>query len=138
MSGTMFFVLLAVYAIVALKVEEWLTISVLGFRIETPQGFLEHPGAYTSVRLLLLVAAGLSAFITHSLLWYIGILVVAFAKFVAEYFGRKKAYASFRRLHRLLAADETDPNELAELEAGARLTDKELKARVALAREFAI
>lgn len=136
MSASLFLVLLLIYAIVAVKVEEWTTIFLLGFRIETPQGFLARPGIYIFLRRALFVSAILAAITTSAFPWYVGFLALVAIACIAILIGRKLAYNNFRRVHRFLAEDETDPKELAAIEAGARLTDKELKARLVLAKKY--
>jgi hypothetical protein len=49
--------LIVLYAVVAAKVDQWITIAALGFRLETPQGFLEHPRAYDLIRSALFLSA---------------------------------------------------------------------------------
>ena len=130
MSDLIFFSLVTLYAWVAMKVREWVIISLLGFKWETPQGFMDQPWMYGLVRMALFLVAVGTAFTINSLPWYVGVCILAVANFVASLVGRKRAYATFRRLHLYLAQGETDPQERASLEADARVTDKELTARL--------
>ncbi len=124
-----------------MKLEEWATISTLGFRIEVPQGFMDRPEMYFYVEYgLLFLAAIIAAAADGFRFLYLStamLITLAIVYFLAKYFGRKRAYNTFRRNHLILAKNESDPTVRAELEDTARLTDKELKHRLELLREFA-
>lgn len=136
MPDIVFLLLVALYAGVAMKVREWVTISLLGFKLETPQLFLEQPWAYGLVRVLLFLVTAAIAFAIASAPWYAGIAALVVVDVAANLVGRRKAYATFRKLHLYLAESETDPQKKASLEAGARITDKELTARLNLLKGF--
>lgn len=137
MSGTTFLALLALYAFVAMKVEEWTTISLLGFKLKTPLLYLDHPGAYVLTRWTLFTVVAIASFNTQDLPWYAGIGALFLVAFSVDFIAHRRAFNSFRRVYRYLAEAESDPNELADIEAGARITNSELKARLALARKYA-
>lgn len=136
MPDIVFLFLVVLYAWVATKVREWVTISLLGFKLETPQLFLERPWVYGLVRALLFLVTTATAFAIASAPWYAGVALIVVVDVTASLVGRKKAYATFRKLHQYLAEHETDAEKKASLEAGARITDKELTARLNLLRAF--
>lgn len=149
MADTIFFVLIATYATVAMKVDQWQTIALLGFKLETPLRFLQHPNHYHSIRIFLFILCVVVAsyFIT-SIAWYIGLAILASASLSAFWLGRKAAFNDYRRIHReMISAEESlkvtdpeaytqlvageDPNiRRAELEAGSRISDQELLERL--------
>jgi len=60
MTEFLFVILTVVYAVVAIKVDQWSTISYLGFKTETPQLFLSNPSLYHRTRILLFSATVVS------------------------------------------------------------------------------
>lgn len=148
MSETLFFTLAALYAVVAIKVDQWYTISSLGFKLETPELFLSHPKFYHRTRMLLFAAAVAVLFFTHTIQWYLGVVGLAGIWLGAFWIGRNLGFADFRRVHREIIEDDknlkiSDPAEyartvavedpalrLAELERGARTTNRELIDRI--------
>jgi hypothetical protein len=148
MADVLFVVLAVVYAVVAIMVDRWFTISCLGFKSETPQGFLEYPRRYHGTRKLLFVAATVTLFFVHIVPWYVGAAVLAAVWFSAFWIGRNLGFADFRRIHREMIEDDAslkvnDPVEYserygkedplvrrAELEKGAHISNQELIERV--------
>lgn len=148
MDGGLFVALVLAYAIVAIKVDQWFTISCLGFKSETPQLFLTNPKLYQGVRILLFAAAVVTLFYARNIPWYLGAAVLAVVWLGAFWIGRILAFADFRRIHReMMEYDEnlknSDPEEyarqvaeggpasrLADLEQGARISNQELYERV--------
>lgn len=148
MDDELFWILTAAYAVVAIKVDQWFTISRLGFKTETPQLFLTNPKAYHWVRMLLLAASVAALFFSSTVLWYWGAAVLGALWLGAFWIGRKMAFRAYRRIHREMSEYEeslkgSDSSEYegvvsgedpatrrAELEKGAHMTDQELVERV--------
>ncbi|MEI7678346.1 MAG: hypothetical protein WCK07_03025 [Betaproteobacteria bacterium] len=148
MTEFLFVILTVVYAVVAIKVDQWSTISYLGFKTETPQLFLSNPSLYHRTRILLFSATVAALFLAHAIPWYLGAAGLAGVWLGAFWIGRSLGLSDFRRIHReMIEYDNdlkvSDPDEyarqvaedgqasrLAELEKGARITNQELLERI--------
>jgi hypothetical protein len=148
MAETLLFTLAALYAVVAVKVDQWYTISSLGFKSETPELFLSHPKFYHWTRIFLFAATVAVWFFTRPIQWYVGVVGLSGIWLCAFWIGRNLGFADFRRVHREIIEDDknlkiSDPAEyarkaavedpalrLAELERGARTTNGELIERI--------
>ncbi|MEX2327626.1 MAG: hypothetical protein WD558_07830 [Pseudomonadales bacterium] len=148
MADYLFWFLIALYALVAVKVDQWFTISRLGFKTETPILFLTNPKAYHWTRMLLFGAAIAALLFASNLALYSGAVALVAVWLGAFWIGRKMAFSAYRRIHREMIADEEDmkvldPEEYermfagedpvvhrAYLEKGARMTDRELIERI--------
>lgn len=148
MSDALLVPLIAIYSFVAIKVDQWQTISMLGFKTETPQLFLQSPRLYHMVRIALFACAAVAAFFATGITRYISLAALAATWIGAFWLGRKLAFNTYRRIHRETIAYEekikvTDPAEYArlidgknpqarraELETGARIADAEVIERV--------
>lgn len=156
MADVLFWVLIALYAVIATKVDQWFTISRLGFKTAAPQGFLEHPRLYHRARIALFVGSVIALAFASAVSWYVGIVVLAAVWLGAFRIGRKLAFRTYRQVHREMIYYESDlkgkdPEEYsrilqgedptahrAELEKGARITDKELVEMVERAMKWGI
>lgn len=148
MADTLFLVFAVMYAVVAIKVDQWQTISMLGFKSETPQMFLQSPRIYHQTRVALFTGAVVASYFATTIPWYIALGIVAATWFGGFWLGRKFAFNTFRQVHRDLISYEesiknSDPNEYAllihgedpethraELEAGARISEEKLLERI--------
>ncbi|MDO8263199.1 MAG: hypothetical protein Q7T21_08225 [Gallionella sp.] len=148
MADTVLAALVVMYAVVAIKVDQWYTISRLGFKSETPQLFLQSPRLYHMMRMALFACAIAASFFATIISWYIVLVVLAATWHGAFWLGRKFAFNTYRQIHREMIAYEeaikvTDPAEYArlvegedpearrsKLERGTRITDAELVERV--------
>lgn len=144
MSEALFVALAAVYAVVAIKVDQWFTISRLGFKTETPQLFLTNSRLYHRTRILLFAGAVITLFFAPAIPWYVGIAGLSAVWLGAFWIGRKFAFNTYRQIHREMIEYEdnvkvNDPAEYAqilgeedsstrraELEKSVRITDREL------------
>ena len=156
MDVDLFFILTGVYCLVAVKVDQWFTISRLGFKSETPEFFLTRPQAYHWVRIALFVGSVAALLLESAVPWYWGLAVLFLVWLGAFWLGRRLAFRTFRRIHReMIQLDESlkiadpaeyermisdeDPEERrVALEKGARMTDVELIDRVERALEWGI
>ena len=156
MAEALFVTLVALYAIVAVKVDQWFTISRLGFKSYTPQLFLNNPRIYQVTRMVLFGAAGIALFVTTAIPWYFGVIALAVVWLGAFWIGRRAAFNTYRQIHREMieyedAVKVSDPSEYArildgvapsarraELEEGARRTDQELVELVAQSIKWGI
>jgi hypothetical protein len=112
------------------KVDQWVTIAALGFKLETPQGFLEHPRTYDVIRTALLFAAAACLFGTTSIPWYVGATILAAAWFATTWIGQRRAFAIYRRIWLEGISDASTPEEKASREAEAKRTNAELRDRL--------
>ncbi|MBZ0143571.1 MAG: hypothetical protein K8F56_08315 [Rhodocyclaceae bacterium] len=134
MLDAIFVALVILYTMFAAKVDEWITIAALGFKLETPPGFLQYPRAYDVIRsAFFLVAAG-SLFWTRSIPWYIGLVVLAGAWLAAGWVGQRKAFATYRQIWREGIEDASTPDDRDWREAESMRTDQELRERVSSTR----
>lgn len=144
MAEAIFVALVAVYAVVAIKVDEWFTISRLGFKTETPQLFLTNSQLYHRARILLFAGAVISLFFALAIPWYVGVVGLFAVWLGAFWIGRKLAFNRYRQVCREMIEDgdnlkindpaaysemygqENSSIRRAELERGVRITDREL------------
>ena len=133
-----FVVLVVLYALVSIKVDEWITISALGFKSETPMMFLQKPRFYDVVRSALFLCAVASSFGMVAVPWYVGLIVLAVAWLAAGSVGRKKAFAKYRQILREMMASADTPDERTEYEAASQKTDQELMDMVQTSMKYEI
>jgi hypothetical protein len=112
------------------KVDEWVTIAALGFKLETPQLFLQSPRNYDVIRLGLFIAACASLFGTTSIPWYAGAIVLGSAWFGTTWLGQRRAFATYRRICQEIVEDGETSEDQAWREAEARRSNEELRERI--------
>ena len=67
-----FLVFLSLYLFVGINIDQWITISLLGFKLQTPEFFMTNPRTYDVVRGLILAATAACLFgVTFA--WYFGV-----------------------------------------------------------------
>ena len=148
MAEPLFVTLVVMYAVVAIKVDEWFTISRLGFKTETPQLFLTNSRLYHRTRILLFAGAVIALFFAPAIPWYFGAAGLFTVWLGAFWIGRKFAFNKYRQVYREMIedgdnlkinnptaysemyGDEDTSLRRAELERGTRITDRELVERV--------
>lgn len=130
MIDAIFVGLVVLYTMFAAKVDEWITIAALGFKLETPQGFLKHPRAYDVVRSAIFLVAASTLFWTRYIPWYIGLVVLAGAWLAAGRVGQRKAFATYRQVWREGLEDAGTPDDRVWREAESKRTDEELRERL--------
>jgi hypothetical protein len=62
-----FIILTALYALVSVKVDGWITILALGFKSETPMMFIQNRKIYDFVRSILFLGALAISFLTPNM-----------------------------------------------------------------------
>lgn len=112
------------------KVDQWITISALGFKSETSRGFLEQPRTYDMIRAALFFAALVCLFGTKEIPWYIGAIVLAVTWFATTWIGQRKAFSTYRRICREGIQDAATPKDKAWREGEARRSNAELRDRI--------
>ncbi len=136
MYDVIFFALVSLYIVVSVKVDEWITISALGFKIETPEVFLKHPRAYDFVRSALFLCA-IAMFFVMSIR-YVGGVTLALAWLGVGWIGRRKAFNNYRQiLGEMMDIAEND-EEKTEYEAASKKTDQELMDMVQMSMKYEI
>ena len=147
-AETLFVVLSVIYAEVAIKVDEWSTLSSLGMKIETPELFMSNESRYHRIRIFLLIAAVTALFFTNTVPLYLGAAGLAAAWFTAPWIGRHLAFTHVRRVGREMVeelnnlkvsdpteyarqvADDGSASHLAEWEKEVHITNQELSERL--------
>lgn len=125
-----FFILTLLYTLLSVKVDEWITISALGFKSETPMKFLQKPRLYDVVRSALFLAAMATVFCMVTFPWYVGIVILAVLWLAAGSIGRKKAFNKYRQILREMMVSAETSEEQAEYEKASKKTDQELMEMV--------
>jgi|TARA_B110000208_G_C11331926_1_gene270302 hypothetical protein len=127
---------IVVYVLVSVKVDEWITISALGFKSETPMRFIQNPRFYDVIRSSLFIGAVALSFITQDISWYVGLIVLAVVWLMAGSIGRKKAYSSYRRILREMMASAETTDDRVEYEAASEKTNEELAVMVETSMKY--
>ena len=145
-------VLLLVFAYLTMRVQCWKDISTLGFRLNTPQGYLDRPRWYHASRVVVFFAALLAAVATGSPPIGKALVVLAAVWALCAWVGRNDAFDLFRQTHKDLLAYEDevmrrdrqeylamlngeDPvARRSELEEGASMSNAVLRQRLKLLR----
>ena len=116
-----------IYILIAIKIDQWITISALCFKSETPVAFLRNPGIYNVVRSVILVAAASSALLLNIFPWYIGLLVLLIIWLGASWVGRRLAFERYRCImSEMVNCAETEDEKLEYLKE-ARRSNQELQ-----------
>ena len=90
MFEAIFIILTALYALVSVKVDGWITILALGFKSETPMMFIQNRKIYDFVRSILFLGALAISFLTPNMPWITGVIILAVVWLAAGSIGRKK------------------------------------------------
>ncbi|SRR5574337_342081 len=137
MSALAFLSLIAIYALVTIKIAEWITSSTLGDKLETSQLFFEHPMLCVAFGWVFLFVLVVVSFNVPQVKWYLCGLILLLARQSAIWYGQRRAFATFRRGCRYLIdfsgqfRDEPyTEEELTKLEADAIISDADLRARL--------
>ena len=112
------------------KVDQWITISILGFKLETPLIFLKNPRIYDLIRLALFFAAWTCLLETQLIQWYVGASILATAWFATTWIGQRRAFTSYRRIWLEGIDEATTPEEKAFCKAEAKRSNAELRDRM--------
>lgn len=136
MFEAIFIILTALYALVSVKVDGWITILALGFKSETPMMFIQNRKIYDFVRSILFLGALAISFLTPNMPWITGVIILAVVWLAAGSIGRKKAFAVYRRILReMMAAVDTDSDRVEYKEASQK-TDQELADTVETSMKY--
>jgi len=130
-----FIILTALYALVSVKVDGWITILALGFKSETPMMFIQNRKIYDFVRSILFLGALAISFLTPNMPWITGVIILAVVWLAAGSIGRKKAFAVYRILREMMAAVDTDSDRVEYKEASQK-TDQELADTVETSMKY--
>jgi len=126
MAEFIFLVFVVLYLVVSSKVDEWITISALGFKSATPMLFLQKPRVYDIIRSILFLIAVAMCFVMTSIPWYVGLIILAVVWFWAGSIGRKNAFKSYRRSCLEMIEFAETPEQKAGYEKMANKSDQEL------------
>lgn len=136
MFEIIFIILVSLYILVAIKIEEWITISALGFRIETPEMFLTHPEVYDVVRAVLFLLAVVTLFLIS--IKILSGVILAVAWIGAGWIGRIKAFNNYRFILREMMSTAENEHERAEYYASSQKTNQELREIVQISMKYGI
>jgi hypothetical protein len=104
-----YLIFIALYFAVSIKVDYWLTISILGFASETPEYFIRNSRAYDYFRGALFVLAVFFAILSDLMPWYVDIMFLFIAWLGAGNIGRKLSFKRYRTvLTEMLPFSETE------------------------------
>ena len=138
MFEALLIILALLYAVVSIKVDEWITISALGFKTETPMMFLQNPKLYEVVRSVLFLGAVVSCFGMKALSWYVGLIALAVIWLTAGSIGRKKAFARYRQVLKEMVEFAETPEEKEKYDTASRKTNEELMDMVQTSMKMGI
>ncbi len=135
MINVFFLIFLSLYLVVGIKIDQWTTISLLGFKFQTPQLFMINPRIYNVVRWLIFVATVACIFgITFA--WYFGAGALLIAWFATTWIGQRLAFNRFRAVCLEVAEHaETEENRTDALES-ARKSNAELRDMAILMNKY--
>jgi hypothetical protein len=120
-----FIIIFSLYYFVAIKVDYWITIMLLGFPLECPEGFLRNESTYHwAVRFLFIASAILSYFSAISVYFIIPLFLAAWQS--SGSIGHSKAYSKYRTGLIDLAQYEEDPTKKSEYIALSQKTNQQL------------
>lgn len=126
-------IIVGLYVVFSLKVKEWLTISALGFRTETPENFIKNPLSYQLLAWILFLLPILIIYIFSKNFIATGIIVMFLLWLFSYYKGQKNGFKKYRLIIREMieyekvAKEFTILENLEEYEKELRLTDAELR-----------
>ncbi len=146
-------VLLIAYILFATRVQFWRDISTLGFKLNTPQGYMSRPSVYHALRTVLFLGAAVSPLVTGKPPLGKALLVLLAAWVFCRWYGRNDAFEEFRCTHKelleyenevllrdrqeyLALLDGEDPvKRRAELEEAANMSNRQLRERLVFLRK---
>ena len=135
MVDALFVVLLFLYLVVGVKVDQWITMSVLGFKLETPLRFMTHPRVYDIVRIFLFGATA-ACLPWVGFPWYLGLAALALAWFATTWLGQRLAFNQFRAIFKDFAAEADTAEEQASALENSRKSNAELRDMVLLMSKY--
>lgn len=121
-----FFILIGLYFTVARSIDCWITISLLGFDLECPEGFLRSEIAYHIVAWALFIAA-LVVGIFSTLHGGVIFISLALAWFLSGKLGHASAYTKYRKNVEEMIDDPLTSIDEQELKRMLELSDSELR-----------
>ena len=111
------------------KIEYWMTISALGFKTQTPLGYLQSPGTFHLVNRVLGVAVLVSTLLEEDY-FYIGIIVWILIQLSTAKTSRKLAYDKYREIVNELIINADEGEDTSDYEEYRAKTDEELAEMV--------
>ena len=96
MYETLLTIVIITYFIVSKKIDEWTTISALGFRTETPPLFMSNESLYHGLRIILFLMCLFLSYQIGEII--IGSVVTIAIWFFSTLIGQKSAFKSYREI----------------------------------------
>jgi len=131
-----FIIFTMLYTLVSVKVDEWITISALGFKSATPMMFMQNPKIYDFVRSILFFGALAVSFMTPDMPWITGVIILVIVWLAAGSIGRKKAFSVYRRILREMMATADTDSERVKYKEYSQKTDQELADMVETSMKY--
>jgi hypothetical protein len=135
MTDIAFIVFLLLYLVVGIRVDQWITISLLGFKMATPLQFLKNPRVYDYARIAVFVVAT-ATLLNVSFPWYFGAGALAAAWFITTWIGQRLAFNEYRRICQHLADTAETTDERSSALQSARKTNSELRDMAMMMNKF--
>ena len=133
--NTIFVLLLALYFVVGVKIDQWITCSLIGLRLETPLYFMTRPRIYDVVRMTIFAATTVSlAAVTFP--WYFGLAALASAWFATTWIGQTLAFNSYRKVAKYLADTSETEEERATYLEDVKKSNAELRDMAMFMNKF--
>jgi hypothetical protein len=130
-----FLVFLSLYLLVGIKIDQWITISLLGFKSETPELFMTNPRIYDVVRRLIFAATA-ACLLGVSFAWYFGAGALLVAWLTTTWIGSRLAFNTFRAVCLDVAEHaKTEEDRTSALES-ARKSNAELRDKAMLMNKY--
>ena len=90
---------LLLYVLIALKVKQWEVITILGFRTETPQGYLTNPKYYNLTRTICFLVAVIAViFSPYRYSGTVGFPILGLLWFIVNNAGINRGIKEYRRV----------------------------------------
>jgi hypothetical protein len=134
LADAVFVVLVPLYVIVAMKINEWSALVSLGFESETPQGFTDLPWIYALARSSLFFLTMLMLLVTVFIPWQVGLAALAVAWIVSDWRGRRKAFDTIRQICRESLPRIEDAEARAQCEEWSKKQDWEFEELIRSAK----
>jgi len=111
MIDILFMILISAYLWFSIKIENWMTITYLGFPEETPLLYLKHSRIYTFIRALIFVLSIILSFFMTFIPWILCFLIVALFWVLSGKIGRDKAFNTYREIFTEAAITEENSDK---------------------------
>jgi hypothetical protein len=117
--------------VLSTKLGYWTTISALGFKTEVPLAFMQNPGAYRFLNIVLGIAVTVSPFF-GGLAIYTGLVTWIIIWLISGISGRNNAYNKYRQIMTEMISTAVSDEDKNSMQKAANKSNKELAEDVKL------